>query len=152
MPQIKHRVMFFTKAMTSRPQIGYDFAMIRIEATTALTFLARLLLVSYFLQAGLKNLLKPIPLFEMIKRKNIPLAALALVSVFAIQILGSLMILFNWYASIGALGLIGFTIASNLLFCNFWRMEGMQKQLTHFLFSANLAIIGGLLLVTLMPN
>lgn len=123
--------------------------MIRIEASTALPLLARLLLVSYFLQAGLNNLRKPGAILGMLKRKNIPLAPLALISVFAIQILGSLMVIANWHAGIGALALIAFTITSNLLFCNFWRMEGMQKQLTNFLFSANLAVIGGLLLVTL---
>lgn len=117
--------------------------------TQALPFFAKFLLVSYFLSAGYNNIQNPAGILGLIKMKRIPMAKLALVGVFAVQILGSLMVLFNIYPTIGALSLIAFTLASNLLFCNFWTMHGMQKKLTGFLFSANVAVIGGLLFVVI---
>lgn len=115
----------------------------------ALALFAKFLLVSYFLKAGYTNLQNPAGIHGLIKMKGIPMATMVLIGVFAVQILGSLMVLFNIYPAIGALSLIAFTLASNLLFCNYWTMHGVQQKLTSFLFSANMAIIGGLLLVVL---
>jgi uncharacterized membrane protein YphA (DoxX/SURF4 family) len=58
------------------------------------------------------------------------------------------MILLNWRADIGVILLIVFTVVSSLLLLRFWEVEvppqriGMQNG-----FVANIAVVGGLLLL-----
>jgi len=113
-------------------------------------FIARFLLISYFVKAGVNNLKHPMPIIGMIARKGLPLPSVVYGFVIIIQLLGSLMILFHFYAAIGALGLILFTVLSNLLFCTYWKMEGNDRRNIGFLFDANVAIIGGLLLILII--
>jgi uncharacterized membrane protein YphA (DoxX/SURF4 family) len=63
------------------------------------------------------------------------------------QLLGSLAVLFNYHAAIGAILLIIFTLLCNFVICNYWRKEGLERQLTASIFFANFAIIGGLLII-----
>jgi len=61
---------------------------------------------------------------------------------------GCLMVLTNWHPAIGVLCLIAFTVLASLLLLRFWEMEdpmkrtGMQNG-----FLANIAVVGGLLLL-----
>lgn len=109
--------------------------------------LGRILLVSYFLKAAVINSMNPAPIINMIKSKNFPLPHLVFVGVVTLQVLGGLSVIFNFYPIIGAAGLIAFTALFNLLFCNYWTMEGVQSKITTHLFFANVAIIGGLIII-----
>jgi len=112
-----------------------------------LDFIARLLLVSYFVKAGINNLKNPKPIIGMIAGKGFPVSTIVYAGVIATQFLGSLMVLFHFYAAIGVLALIIFTILSNALFCTYWKMQGNDRRNIRFLFDANIAIVGGLLLI-----
>lgn len=112
-----------------------------------INLIGRILIVSYFLKAAINNGLKPQPVVGMIQSKNFPLPRLVFITVLFIQLLGSLSVIFNFYPLVGAMSLIFFTILSNIFFCNFWKMEGLKAVLSEHLFFANVAIIGGLLVV-----
>ncbi len=119
-------------------------------ATQSIAILAKILLTFYFLKAGINNALNYKKLVNVLRFKNIPFPALSLILVIIAEIFGSLMIIFNFYAIIGAAMLIVFTVAANLFFCNYWTMQGADKRNVGFLFYSNLAVIGGLLLVTIL--
>jgi len=117
-----------------------------------INLIGRVLLVSYFLKAAMNNSMKPQPIIGMIKSKNFPLPQMLFISVLFIQVLGSLSVIFNLYPIFGALSLITFTVLSNMFFCDYWKMDGLKAVLTKHLFSANIAIIGGLILVLFTPK
>ncbi len=108
---------------------------------------ARILLVSYFIKAGISNSLHPTPVIGLLKAKKFPLPYVVYAMVLVIQVLGGLSVIFNYYPIIGALSLAGFTALSNLFFLNFWTMDEKQAMMTKHLFFANIAVIGGLLLL-----
>jgi len=64
------------------------------------------------------------------------------------EVLGGLSVLLGFKARLGAIALIIFTIPAALIFHNFWAFEGMEQQTQMIMFMKNLAIIGGLLLIT----
>lgn len=111
-----------------------------------INFIARILLVSYFIKAGISNALHPAPVIDLIKSKKFPLPYLVFVMVLIIQIIGGLSVIFKFYPLFGALSLAGFTVLSNLFFLNFWKMDKKQGMMVKHLFFANIAVIGGLLL------
>jgi len=51
-------------------------------------------------------------------------------------------------AKLGAVLLIIFTLPATIIFHNFWTFEGMEQQMQMIMFMKNIAIIGGLLLIT----
>lgn len=112
-----------------------------------INIVGRILLVSYFLKAAVFNSINPTPIINLIKAKKFPLPTIVFLAVLVIQVFGGLAIIFNFYPILGAIGLIGFTALSNILFCNFWAMEGIQARVSTNLFFANIAIIGGLIVV-----
>ena len=112
-----------------------------------LLIIARILLASYFLKAGISNLKNFSKLVPFVASKKIPLPGVAMAAVVFVQIVGSLMVIFNVYAAIGAIGLLIFTILANVFICNYWTMQGIQRRNINFLFYANIAVIGGLLLI-----
>lgn len=113
----------------------------------AINLIGRILLVSYFIKAGISNSLHPSPVIGLIKSKKFPLPHLVFGMVLIIQIIGGLSVIFRFYPVFGALSLIGFTTLSNLFFLDFWNMDKKQGMLVKHLFFANIAVIGGLLLI-----
>lgn len=113
----------------------------------AVDILGRVLLVSYFLKAGVQNAQHPSRITQLLQFKKIPLASVVTMGVLAVQLLGGLAVIFNYHAAMGAVALIIFTILSNVIFCSYWKMEGADRRNINFLFYANIAVIGGLLLI-----
>lgn len=113
-----------------------------------IALIGRFLLAFYFLKAGINNAYHADKLLGLIKAKNIPLPRLVAYLVITTEIVASLAIIFNVYTLFAALALIIFTLTVNFLICNYWNMEGIQKRNVSFVFYANIAVIGALLLVT----
>ena len=110
----------------------------------------RLLIVAFFLIVGLRNLQQH-HVADHIKRLGLsktPLPAFVFWFGMALEFVGCALVLANWHAAVGVLCLIVFTVAASLLLLRFWDMEdpmkrtGMQNG-----FLANLAVVGGLLLL-----
>jgi uncharacterized membrane protein YphA (DoxX/SURF4 family) len=113
----------------------------------------RLMIVSLFLIIGIRNLQKH-HIEDHIKRLThfkAPLPTFTFWFGEAMEFVACAMILLNWRADIGVILLIVFTVVSSLLLLRFWEVDvppqrtGMQNG-----FVANIAVVGGLLL--LMQN
>lgn len=109
--------------------------------------LAKTLIIFYFLKAGINNLKNFKRLVNVLQNKRLPLPNVMMAAVVIIQIFGSLAILFDFYIIPAAIALIVFTMAANMWFCNYWTMKGLDRRNISFLFYANIAVIGGLLMV-----
>jgi uncharacterized membrane protein YphA (DoxX/SURF4 family) len=110
----------------------------------------RLLIVALFLIVGIRNLQKH-HIDDHINRLThfkAPLPAATFWFGETMEFVACAMILLNWHADIGVILLIVFTVVSSLLLLRFWEVDvppqrtGMQNG-----FIANIAVVGGLLLL-----
>ena len=109
----------------------------------------RLLLVGFFVVAGLCNLTR-----EQIKahidymaEAGTPFPAAAFWIGIVLQFAGCALILAGWQPAIGVYCLIVFIIAATAIFHRFWEMKDpMQRNLRRLFLLNNIAILGGLLL------
>jgi putative oxidoreductase len=81
-----------------------------------------------------------------------PASQLILGAVIALEVIGALMLITGVGGRIAAVALAAFTLASGVIFHDFWAAEPAQymNQFNHFL--KNVAIIGGLLVVAAQPS
>ena len=112
--------------------------------------LGRLLIVVFFLAAGLYNL-APARVKDHIERMaaiGVPLPAAAFWFGMALQFTGIVLVATGWHAEIGAWCLIIFTVVANALFHRFWTIQDPARRNTLRLMLLNgIAITGGLLLL-----
>ena len=110
----------------------------------------RLLIVAFFLIVGIRNL-APASVEDHVKRLTFfkaPLPRLTFWIGIALEAVGCALILANGHPAIGVLCLIVFTILATFLLLRFWEMEDpMKKMGMRNGFFANIAIVGGLLLL-----
>lgn len=111
--------------------------------------LARLCIVYTFFKSGLRNSRNSKPVLGMISSKNWPFPKLIYLLTMILLLAAPIMIITHFYDGFAALGLLGFTVLSNIFFCTYWKSNGNNKGMTEFLFDANIAIIGGLILIIL---
>jgi putative oxidoreductase len=105
--------------------------------------IARVCLAAIFLRSGASKLLDFAGTQEQIAGAGLPLAALLAAGAIIFELVGAVLVMLGYKAKWGALLLILFLIPATLVFhTNF--AEGMQ--VTQFF--KNLAILGGLLMVT----
>ncbi|HEV2614508.1 MAG TPA: DoxX family protein [Gammaproteobacteria bacterium] len=110
--------------------------------------LARICIVYTFFKSGIKNSLNSQPVIGMIASKNWPYPKAIFFATLALFFAAPIMIVFHIYAWLAAMGLLIFTLLSNIFFCTYWKMDANSRPMTEFLFDANIAIIGGLLLIS----
>jgi uncharacterized membrane protein YphA (DoxX/SURF4 family) len=110
----------------------------------------KLLIVAFFVIVGIRNL-SPASVEDHVKRLTFfktPLPRMTFWVGIAMETIGCAMILTNWYPAIGVLCLIVFTVLATLLLLRFWEMDDpMKKMGMRNGFFANIAIVGGLLLL-----
>ncbi len=83
-----------------------------------------------------------------LRARRVPFPKPALGCGLAAMVIGGVMVGLDYHARIGAVVLIAFTLAANLIYHHFWAMQEAQKRQTHlYFFCNNIAVIGGLLLV-----
>jgi putative oxidoreductase len=82
------------------------------------------------------------------EEKGMVMAPFFLAGAIAFEVLGGLSVLLGFYGRVGAVLLILFLIPTSLVFHNFWAVEPAQQmnQMQHFM--KNVAIMGGLFMVT----
>jgi putative oxidoreductase len=115
------------------------------ETQAILLFIGRLLLGGLFVVGGIRHLCDLLAITQAIAARRIPAAKLALLSGTAFQIVAGLALIFDFYPTWAALGLVAFTVAASVLLLNFWSMEGPARDNAVNAWQSNLAIIGGLL-------
>jgi len=115
------------------------------ETQAILLFIGRLLLGGLFVVGGIRHLFDLRAITQAVAARRIPAAKLALLSGTAFQIVAGLALIFDFYPTWAALGLVAFTVAASVLLLNFWSMEGPARDNAVNAWQSNLAIIGGLL-------
>ena len=112
----------------------------------------RWLLGGYFLVAGIVNLVTPGSIRDHVERMQgfgTPWPAAAFWAGIALQFVGAALVLAGVRVDVGAWCLIAFTVLATAIFHRFWqRTDPMQKRITRLLFMSNVAVVGGLLLLT----
>ena len=83
---------------------------------------------------------------------GLPFVALLLPLTILVELGGGLMLVFGWHARRAALVLLLFLIPTTLIFHNFWAVPAEQMQGQKINFLKNLAIMGGMLYVTVFGS
>jgi uncharacterized membrane protein YphA (DoxX/SURF4 family) len=117
---------------------------------TWLTTAGKLLVVGYFIAAGLNNLY-PSRIEEHLGRLagfGVPLPAAAFWLAHAVLFTGCALILAGWHADIGILLLIAFTIVANALYHRFWTVaDPFRRNMLRVQLMNGFGTVGGLLLL-----
>jgi putative oxidoreductase len=108
----------------------------------------RVFLSAIFLFSGFGKIADWSTFAHQMDQKGMPLVPLFLAGAIAFEILGGLSVLLGFYGRAGSVLLILFLIPTTLIFHNFWAAEAAQQQNQMIHFMKNLAIMGGLFMVT----
>jgi len=110
----------------------------------------RLLIVFFFLATGLSNLTRA-QIKDHVDRMTAfgtPFPTLAFWTGIALQFAGCALLLANWHPDYGVYCLIVFTVVATGIFHRFWqRPDPVQRNAARLNLLANIAILGGLLLL-----
>jgi putative oxidoreductase len=120
-----------------------------IDSTSAplLMLAARVCLASVFLVSGLHKTIWYRKAALEFKRDRIPAISLILPGTIALQLLASICLIVGYQTREAALALAIFTAAATLKVHAYWRLPKDQQLGRSRITTANLAIIGGLLLL-----
>jgi uncharacterized membrane protein YphA (DoxX/SURF4 family) len=113
------------------------------------SLVARLCLSLVFLWSGVSKLLDPAGGKAEVASLGVPAPSLFLVLTIACQIAGGLMVLLGFWAWLGALALLGFTIVATVLAHGTAGLSGKERQQQITTSLEHLAIVGGFLLVVI---
>ena len=111
--------------------------------------LARFCLSFVFLWSGVSKALHPAAGKAEIAALGLPKPELLLPMTLACQIRGGLMVLLGFWARLGALGLLGFTVIATLLTHGARGLTGERRQQQETTAFEHLAIVGGFLFVAI---
>ena len=117
---------------------------------TSLASAGKLLLVGYFIAAGINNLF-PARIEEHRGRLagfGVPYPSAAFWLAHAVLFTGCALILAGWHADVGVLLLIAFTVVANALYHRFWKVEdAFRRNLLRVQLMNGFGTVGGLLLL-----
>jgi putative oxidoreductase len=117
-------------------------------AQNAMALIGRVLLAWLFVPAGWGKIMGFSGTAGYIASKGIPFPEVCAALAVAAELGLGLMLLFGLKARWAALGLALFVAVITPLFHNYWAMPEAQQMMQKQAFNKNLAILGGLLLVT----
>ena len=117
------------------------------DFTSTLILLARLLIGGAFVFAGLRNLTNVPVLTGLMAARGVPQARAALLAGIALQVVCGALVVVGLWTAIAAIGLIVFLVVATWMFDNFWDHEGLERGTRINGFVANVALLGGFLLV-----
>ena len=109
--------------------------------------LGRLLIAQLFLVSGFNKITGFSGTADFMAGAGMPMAAVLLVGAIVLEILGGASVLLGYRAKLGALALIVFTVPATLIFHNYWALEGAEAYTQMLMFTKNVAIVGGLLVI-----
>lgn len=110
---------------------------------------ARIMLASYFLLGAYNDIRMREDLLRLMERKKIPNFTILAYAAIALKIIAGLALVFNQYLPFAASALFIFTGIANVIFNDFWREETSKKLFMQTRFMVHVAVMGGLLLLTL---
>lgn len=113
----------------------------------ALILLARALLASIFVTAGIDKIIEYSSYIQAILDQHLPYPSAMLIASTAFELVGGLLVLLGYKARLGAGLLLIFMVPATLIFHDFWTFQPADtiNGIHHFM--KNMAIFGGLLYV-----
>jgi putative oxidoreductase len=114
----------------------------------ALSLIGRILLAAIFVWSGFGKIGGFEGLAGQIASKGFPAAQAFAAVTIAIEMGAGLMLVAGWKARWAALLLAVFTVIVTIFYHNYWAVPEAQKMMQQIQFMKNLALIGGLLMVT----
>lgn len=110
--------------------------------------IARILISIIFLLSGITKLMTWSGSAAFLASKHFPIASAMLAGAVIVEVLGGLCVLLGFKARFASFIIFLYLIPTTLLIHNFWTMQGMMRADNEIHFLKNLAIMGGLLMVT----
>lgn len=110
--------------------------------------LARVMLSWLFLYSAYGKLTDWSGYVAYMSAKGMPFASLFLAGTIVFLLVGGVSVLVGYKARIGSLPLLVFLLPTTLIFHNFWAFDGAEQQTQLINFMKNVAIMGGVLMVT----
>lgn len=112
-----------------------------------LALVGRLLLASLFLPAGIGKLMGFAGTVGYISSVGMPLPAVSAALALTIEILGAIALVLGWGTRFAALVLAFFVLVASFYFHAFWAVPPEQHMVMKLLFTKNIAVVGGLLVL-----
>lgn len=110
-----------------------------------LALASRLLLAALFLPAGIGKLTGFAGTVGYISSVGLPLPTVAAAVAAAIEVLGSLALIFGFGTRFAALALAFFTLVASFFFHAYWSLPAGQQMMQQLMFFKNVGVVGGLL-------
>jgi uncharacterized membrane protein YphA (DoxX/SURF4 family) len=111
--------------------------------------IAHLLVGTTFVSIAVINLFRRADVIEEMRGFGVPWPEIALPMGLMSQCLGGLLLIFDFYAGIGALILIGFTVVASCIFLRWWKIKDNPFRRIHMVVGilTNFSVIAALLLI-----
>ncbi|MND64828.1 DoxX family protein [uncultured Brevundimonas sp.] len=109
--------------------------------------IGRILLVLLFLQSGITKAIRFQDGLGEVRSKNIPFPHLALLGTVVLQIVGSALLIAGWFTTPTAALMALFTLATAVVFYDFWNLKAEQRAASLNGFFEHISIIGGFLIL-----
>lgn len=110
----------------------------------------RVLIVAFFVLVGIGNL-KQARIDDHINRARLfktPFPAVVFWCGMALEFASCALVLVDWHANLGVLGLILFTVLATAIYLRFWQMQDPLKyNMMRLGFLSNIGLLGGLVLL-----
>jgi putative oxidoreductase len=119
-------------------------------ASNAAALIGRLLIAMMFILAGFGKIGGFAGVAGYIGSKGLPMPQLLALGTIVLEIVAGLALLVGYKTRWAAAALAAFTVLATLLFHNYWAMPAEQQQVQQLMFMKNLAIVGGLLMITVL--
>ena len=110
--------------------------------------IGRVALVAVFIKSGLDKLIDPTGLAGMLGAKAFPMPKVMAYAAGVTEVVLGVLVAVGFQARIAAFGLVAFTVVATLIAHNFWDLTGPARRANEVNFWKNVAIVGGLLMVT----
>jgi putative oxidoreductase len=109
--------------------------------------LGRIMIALVFLLSGIMKAVNFTLTADQMAAKGIPAVETLLMLSIVIEIVASLMIISGFKARWGALTLLLWMIPVNILYHNFWAMEGSEQFLHRIMFLKNISLMGAMVYI-----
>lgn len=109
--------------------------------------IARILMSVMFLISGISKITGFDGTVGYIGSVGLPMPTALAAAAAAVELLASLALIIGWKTRWAAFALAVFTAAATVFFHNFWAVPESAQMMQQILFTKNLAVIGGLLLL-----
>lgn len=117
------------------------------DLPSMILLLGRLLIGGAYLNAVVGNIRSFDKIAGFMAGRGVPQPRLVLTAGTIVHSVSSLLVILGLWIAWGAAGLIVFTVLATLMFHNFWAFEGTDRFNKRNAFSANVTIVGGLLVL-----